>query len=56
MNTKLLLMRVAFGLAERSSELGGASDFVRNIHRHDKSAVCEDDANELQGNRQRNIL
>lgn len=29
MNTKLLLMRAAFGLAERSSELGGASDFVR---------------------------
>ena len=28
MNTKLLLMRVAFGLAERSSELGGASEQV----------------------------
>ena len=41
MNTKLLLMRAAFGLAERSSELGGASDFVREYTPASGGPYCD---------------
>lgn len=41
MNTKLLLMRVAFGLAERNSELGGASDFVREYTPASGGPYCD---------------